>query len=143
MLSTVNLTAICPLAAQIYSSTYGVGHVAEIDYNGQVNPTAVPTGATVTLAISKGVDPSTTTSTTPGSSSTTSTTTTVNPHGARAVPNFVGMTKTQVIAASKTSELYYATNWTSTTTSWHVVISQRPAPGTQIAWHGTVRLTVR
>lgn len=145
MLSTVGLTAICPLSAQIYSSTFGVGHVAEVLYNGQVNPSAVPTGSTVTLAISKGVDPSTTTSSTPGSSSTTTSTTTitVNPHGPRAVPNFVGMSKAQVFATAKTSELYYSTNWTSTTTSWHVVVSQRPAPGTQIAWHGMVHLTVR
>ena len=145
MLSTVGLTAICPLSAQIYSSTFGVGHVAEVLYNGQVNPSAVPTGSTVTLAISKGVDPSTTTSSTPGSSSTTTstTTTTVNPHGPRVVPNFVGMSKAQVFATAKTSELYYSTNWTSTTTSWHVVVSQRPAPGTQIAWHGMVHLTVR
>jgi beta-lactam-binding protein with PASTA domain len=96
----------------------------------------VPKGATVTLVLSRGNGSAT--------STTTSTTQPSNGHASRPVPNVVGKSRTQVFALMHTAELYFVTTGPgSNNGTWHTVVSQTPAPGTSIKWHGTVHMTVK
>jgi beta-lactam-binding protein with PASTA domain len=130
-LAHVGLVATCPLTVAVNSTTVPAGKVVKVFYGSQINPATVPKGSTVQLALSLGVSsPTTTTTTTP-----------VNQHAPRAVPNFVGMSQSQVAAAMHLSEFFYRTN--HPTGAWTVVVSQTPAPGTMLQWHGLVRLSVK
>jgi serine/threonine-protein kinase len=137
-LEKVGLKADCPTSAAIKSTKVRAGRVIKVTYESQTNPASVPKGATVTLVLSlgNGAAPSTT--------STTSTTQPANGHSPRPVPDVVGKNRTEVFALMHTAELYFVTTGPgSQNGTWHTVVSQSPAPGTSIKWHGTVRTTVK
>jgi beta-lactam-binding protein with PASTA domain len=131
----VGVQATCPSTKAVTSKTVPAGKVVRVEYQSQVNPASVAKGATVTLILSRG------NGTTP---TTTSTTVAANPHGPRAVPDLVGKTRTQVYALMHTAELYFVTTGPgSNNSTWHTVVSQSPAAGSSIKWHGTVNLRVK
>ena len=87
------------------------------------------------LDISKGPSPSSTSSTT---------TTTLAGQGLRAVPNVVGDTYAETVAAFQKAVLYFSTTGTGAgTTTWTSVVSENPGAGTMVAYKSTVVLTVR
>ena len=134
-LKTLHVTATCPTADQAYSSTVPLNDVARVLYNKTANPLAVPRGASVILGISKGPNPSSTTGTT---------TTTLAGQGLRAVPNVVGDTYAETVAAFQKAVLYFSTTGTGAgTTTWTSVVSENPGAGTMVAYKSTVTLTVK
>ena len=134
-LSGVGLKAACPSSAAVKSTKVPAGHVIKVMYDSQTNPPSVSKGATVTLVLSLGNGAAT---------STTTTTSPTNGHSDRAVPNVVGKTRTEVFALMHSAELFFVTTGPgSNNGTWHTVVSQTPAPGTSIKWHGTVHMTVK
>ncbi|MHB2027196.1 MAG: protein kinase domain-containing protein [Acidimicrobiales bacterium] len=147
-LLALHVRAQCPTSAAIYSTRISRNHVARVLYHTTTNPLAVPRGAMVTLALSKGPSPGTAASTTTTSSSTTTSTTTttstVPGQGPRPVPNVVGDDQAQVYAAMRAAKLYFRTiGHDSNSTKWTDVLSESPTAGTKVAWHSTVTLTVK
>jgi serine/threonine-protein kinase len=135
-LKTLHVTATCPSADEVYSSTVPLNDVAKVLYNKTVNPLAVPSGSSVILEISKG--PSTTPPTTP------TTTTTLAGQGLRAVPNVIGDTYAEADAAFAKAVLYFTTTGTDAgTTKWTDVISENPGAGTLVPYKSSVTLTVK
>ncbi len=133
----VGIKATCPSSSAIKSTTVAAGRVIKVTYQSQTNPPSVAKGATVTLVLSLGNGHSPATST-------TSTTTPTNPHAPRPVPSLVGKNRTQVYALMHSAELYFVTTGPgSNNGTWHSVVSQTPAAGTMIAWHGTVHIQVK
>ncbi|OYV65917.1 MAG: hypothetical protein B7X07_01300 [Actinobacteria bacterium 21-64-8] len=154
-LAKVHVVAQCPVSSSIYSTNIPAGKVARLLYKKTPNPLAVPVRSTVTLQLSKGVNPAaatttttpSTTTTTPSatstSTSTSTTTTTVAAHPKVKVPNVVGMDQAQTFAAFRTAQLYFTTHGPGAgTTKWTKVLSEVPAAGTLVAWHSTVALNV-
>ncbi|MHB1906615.1 MAG: PASTA domain-containing protein, partial [Acidimicrobiales bacterium] len=134
-LKSLHLRASCPASAALYSSSVASGDVVAVIYHGTRNPLAVPAGATVVLALSKGPNPATTTS------APTTTTTTAS---RRAVPNVIGDDYAQTYAAFKRAGLYFTTSGhLAGTTKWTRVISETPAAGTLVPYRSTVSLVVR
>ena len=156
-LATVHVTAQCPSSASVASSTIPSGRVASVIYKNTTNPTSVPVGSTVTLALSTGpiVAPTTTTAPTTTVPTTTvppttappttaPTTTTAPGQGPRAVPNVVGDSRSQVYAAMRAASLYFSTTGPgSNSPAWTVVVAQTPAAGTVVPWHSSVTLQVK
>lgn len=150
-LRVLQLTASC--ATSVASTRTASGLVAEVLYHSTKNPLAVPANSKVNLVISSGPGPTaatttttttaaTTTTTTP--SSTTTTTTTIAGEGLRAVPNVVGMTRSQVYAAMRQAQLYFSTRGPGAgTAAWTTVVSEVPAAGTMVKWHSSVILNVK
>jgi serine/threonine-protein kinase len=133
-LKTLNITATCPSADEVYSSTVPVNDVAQVLYNKTVNPLAVPSGSSVILELSKG----------PSSGSTPTTTTTLAGQGLRAVPNVVGDNYAETVAAFKAAVLYFTTTGPGAgTTTWTTVVSENPGAGTMVAYKSSVTLTVK
>jgi eukaryotic-like serine/threonine-protein kinase len=134
-LRSLHVTATCPPGDEIYSATVTAGDVARVRYQGTANPPAVPTGAAVVLELSKGPNPATTT---------TTTTTTLANQGPRAVPNVVGDTYAQTVAAFTKAVLYFSTTGhLAGTTRWTQVVSEHPAAGTMVPYKSTVTLVVK
>ena len=130
-LSKVGLSATCPSTQHIASATVPLGRVAELLYNSSVNPVSVPAGSSVILALSSGKAA--------GGGTTTTTTTVAGPK----VPNFVGMSPTQVNALSVSSGYYYHTVGVHAgTNGWTKVLSQSPAAGTSLQKSSVVTLNV-
>lgn len=70
-------------------------------------------------------------------------TTTIPARGPRHVPRLIGHTRAQVYALMREYQLYFATQGPGAFDgTWTRVLHQSPAPGTVIAWHGQVLLTV-
>jgi hypothetical protein len=70
-------------------------------------------------------------------------TTVIPARGPRHVPRLVGLSRAQVYSVMREYQLYFATQGLgSFDGTWTRVIRQSPAPGTRIAWHGQVLLTV-
>jgi serine/threonine-protein kinase len=135
-LKSLHITATCPTADQMYSATVALNDVAQVVYKKTDNPLAVPHGASVILDISKGPKPS-------GSTGTT-TTTTLAGQGLRAVPNVVGDTYAETVAAFQKAVLYFSTTGTGAgTTTWSSVVSENPGAGTMVPYKSTVTLTVK
>ncbi|MCU1362590.1 MAG: hypothetical protein JWM55_418 [Acidimicrobiaceae bacterium] len=135
-LKALGITATCPANDEIYSSTVALNDVARVLYHTTANPLAVPRGASVILYISKGPHPSAPT--------TTTTTTTLAGQGLRAVPNVVGDTYAETVAAFHKAVLYFSTTGPGAgTTTWTSVVSENPGAGTMVAYKSTVVLTVR
>jgi len=133
-LTSLGLSGTCTTAGAVKSATIPLGNVAGWTLGSQTNPSRVPTGAALTLIESAGNTTSTTTTTTTPSSST----------GPRPVPNIIGMNRAQTLAAMKAAGLYYATVGPgSQNATWTTVVSTSPAPGTVVAWHSSVTVTVR
>ncbi len=133
-LKSLHITATCPTSDEMYSSSVPANDVAQVVYNKTDNPLAVPRGASVILDISKG----------PSSSGTTTTTTTLAGQGLRAVPNVVGDTYAETVAAFQKAVLYFSTTGTGAgTTTWTSVVSENPGAGTMVAYKSTVTLTVK
>jgi beta-lactam-binding protein with PASTA domain len=64
-------------------------------------------------------------------------------HAARAVPRLIGLSRAQTFAAMKRAGLYFQTRGSGSSTGrWVVVVRQSPRPGTRVAWHAEVRLSV-
>ncbi len=145
-LAAAKLTAQCPTSEQISSSTVPVGLVAEVLYHATKNPTSVPAGSTVILALSTGPSTTTTTSSTttatlPGA---TTTTTTLAGEGLRAMPDLIGMDQAEVYAAMHKAALYFDTRGPGAdSTKWTSVVSTVPVAGTMVKWHATVILNVK
>jgi beta-lactam-binding protein with PASTA domain len=100
----------------------------------------------VVLALSSGPSTTATTTTTLANSATTTstTTTTLAGEGLRAMPNVVGFTQAQVVAAMQKAELYYVTQGPGADSpAWKTVVSEVPAAGTMVKWHATVTLNVQ
>ncbi len=73
----------------------------------------------------------------------TLTVSTANPHGPRAVPRLVGLSRARTYAVMKRLQLFFTTSGPgSTDGKWVVVLHQTPAPGTRVAWHSEVALRV-
>lgn len=71
------------------------------------------------------------------------TVTTRSPRGPRPVPRLTGLSRARTFLAMKRAGLYFSTRGPgSLTETWVVVLHQSPAPGTRVAWHATVELTV-
>jgi serine/threonine-protein kinase len=157
-LSTLHVTATCPVTSTISSATVTKGLVAEVLYGTTKNPLAVPKGSSVILVSSSGVSTTTTlpavTTTVPGtttstttSTTTTSTTTTTVAVTTVVMPNVVGMDQAQAKAALTTVGLYYKTKGlgagTATATpTWTSVVSTAPAAGVKVPHLSTVILNV-
>jgi serine/threonine-protein kinase len=132
-LAKVGLIATCPAAQQVSSATVPKGRVVEVLYNSNVNPTSVPAGSNVVLALSSGK----------ATGGTTTTTTSTIPVASPTAPNFVGMTPTQVNALSVSSGYYYRTVGPHAgTKGWTKVLRQSPASGQPLKVHGLVTLYV-
>ncbi|HEY5092055.1 MAG TPA: PASTA domain-containing protein [Acidimicrobiales bacterium] len=66
-----------------------------------------------------------------------------NPHGPRAVPRLIGLSRARTFAAMERAQLFFTTSGPgSTDGKWVVVLHQTPAPGTRVAWHAEVALKV-
>lgn len=149
-LANLHVSATCPATTTI-ASAVAKGLVAQVLYGSTKNPVGVPRGSAVVLVSSSG--PSTTSSTvavttttvagtTTTSSTTTSTTTTTVPKSI-AMPNLVGMDRTQVNAALKLAGLYYSTRGPGAgTLKWTHVVSTIPVAGTAVPALSTVILNV-
>ena len=134
----LKLGAQCPSSASIASATTPVGRVAAVIYKGATNPTSVPAGSAVILALSSGR------SAAPPGATTVTTTTTVAGEGLRPVPNVIGMGQSQVNTSMHKAGLYYSTRGPGAGTSaWTTVVSSRPVPGTMVKWHSTIFLNVK
>ena len=65
--------------------------------------------------------------------------TNVAPHGPRAVPRLIGLSRAGVYAAMRTAQLYFRTVGPgSSNGKWAVALSQSPPPGTRVAWHAEI-----
>ncbi len=138
-LKSLHLRASCPASAALYSSSVAAGDVVAVIYRGTRNPLAVPAGAAVILALSKGPNPASTTTTTVAPT----TTTTIAP-AKRAVPDVVGLDYAQTYAAFKKAGLYFTTSGhLAGTTKWTQVVSETPAAGTLVPYKSTVSLVVK
>ncbi len=138
-LRSLHLHASCPASAALYSASVPAGDVVAVVYRGTRNPLAVPAGATVVLALSKGPNPASTTT-----STLAPTTTTTAAPGRRAVPDVVGDDYAQTYAAFKKAGLYFSTTGhLAGTTKWTRVVSESPAAGTLVPYKSTVSLVVR
>jgi serine/threonine protein kinase/beta-lactam-binding protein with PASTA domain len=144
-LALAKITAQCPSSESRPSSSVPAGDVALVLYHTTRNPTSVPKGSTVVLALSTGASTATTTTTVPSTGTTTSTTTTtLAGEGLRAMPNVVGMDQAQVIAAMQQAQLYYVTKGPGADSpAWTSVVSEVPVAGTMVKWHATVTLNVK
>lgn len=150
-LAKLKVTAQCPSSAEVRSKVIAAGRIAKVLYHSTANPIAVPSGATVTLAVSKGPPVSSTTTTTPAATtsststtSTTSTTTTTLAHPLRAVPNVAGLTKAQVFAAFRKAQLYFRTQGPGAANqTWTTGVSTIPAAGTMVKWESTIVVNVK
>jgi beta-lactam-binding protein with PASTA domain len=165
-LVSIGISAQCPVSLEETSTIFAQGHVIAVLYHGKRNPAQVPGGATVDLIVSLGAHAPASTTTLPGTTTTKPvttttkpgttttkpvttttkpvTTTTVNPHGPRAVPHLVGLSRAATFAAMKSAEFYFATHGPgSANGTWTKVVAQSPAPGTMLRWHGTVTLQVK
>ena len=147
----LHVSAQCPSSSAISSTSVATGRIIEVTYQKTTNPTSVPLHSALTLVLSTGApvvttSPTTTTMApaTTSTTSTTSTTTTLAGQGLRAVPNVVGMDRTQAFAAMGAAQLYFNTQGPNAgTTKWTKVLSSSPAAGTMVKWHSYVILTVR
>ena len=138
-LTSLHLRVSCPASAALYSSSLPAGDVVAVIYHGTRNPLAVPAGASVVLALSRGPNPASTTT-----STIAPTTTTTSAARRRAVPNVVGDDYAQTYAAFKKAGLYFSTSGhLAGTTTWTRVISETPAAGTLVPFKSTVSLVVR
>ena len=64
---------------------------------------------------------------------------TVAPHAARAVPRLIGLSRAGVYAAMRRAQLFFRTVGPGSSSGrWVVALSQSPAAGTKVAWHGEV-----
>lgn len=141
-LKALHVTATCPSADAVYSSSVAAGDVVRVLYKGTQNPLAVPQGASVVLVLSKGPNPATTTTTT--TTTTPTTTTTLAGQGPRAVPDVVGDDYAQTVAAFQKAVLYFSTTGHDAgTDKWTQVVSESPAPGTMVPYKSTVTLVVK
>ena len=132
-LAKLKLIAQCPTSAQVDSSAVPAGRIVRYSYNKTENPTQVPANETVILSVSTGV-----------AATTGSTTTTLaNTAGTVSVPNVVGLSPAQTLAAMHTAALYYATTGPgSNNGKWLSVVSQTPAAGTVVKVKSKVVLVV-
>lgn len=136
-LQTLGLNATCPGTLTSAATSVPAGFIAQVRYHGEVNPIAVPEGATLNLVTS--TRPAATTTTI----STSTTTTVVSGTGPRPVPNLVGMNDNQVWNSLHNAALYFQTVGPGAgTTLWTRVVSQSPAAGTMVPWHSLVTLHV-
>ena len=147
-LAVAKLSAQCPTSEAIPSATVPQGFVAEVLYHTTKNPTSVPKGSTVILALSTGPSTTTTTSSTATTTTTTpgatTTTTTLAGEGLRAMPNVVGMDQAQAYAAMAKAALYFETRGPGeNSTKWTTIVSSEPVAGTLVKWHSTVILNVK
>jgi serine/threonine-protein kinase len=130
-LHSLKVNAKCPTSSEVASTRTAAGLVAEVLYGKTKNPLSVPLGSTVTLAIST------------GSSGAPTTTTTLASGTLATVPDFVGMSQAQVIAAVRSATLYYTTTGPGAgTTKWTKVLSQSVTAGTKVKTGSTVVLGV-
>ncbi len=137
-LASLHLHARCPAGAALYSSSVPAGDVVAVIYRGTRNPLAVPAGAAVVLALSKGPNPASTTT------ATSAPTTTTSVARERAVPNVVGDDYAQTYAAFKRAGLYFTTSGhLAGTTKWTQVVSETPTAGTLVPDKSTVSLVVK
>lgn len=153
-LQKVGLLAQCPTSAAVASKTVPAGRIAQVVYQGTVNPKSVPSGSTVVLALSTGANGATTgtTTTVKGATTTTvkgATTTTTKKSAtttttaAETMPNLVGLTRAAVNVEAHKYLFYYATTGPGAGTStWTKVTAQSIAPGTPIHKFVHVTLTV-
>jgi beta-lactam-binding protein with PASTA domain len=66
-----------------------------------------------------------------------------NPHGPRAVPRLIGLSRARTFAVMERAQLFFTTSGPgSTDGKWVVVLHQTPAPGTKVDWHAEVSLKV-
>jgi beta-lactam-binding protein with PASTA domain len=73
----------------------------------------------------------------------TLTTSLASPHGPRAVPRLIGLSRAQTYAAMRRAQLFFTTSGPgSSDAKWVVVLRQTPAPGTRVRWHAEVALAV-
>ncbi len=73
----------------------------------------------------------------------TLTVSTARPHGPRAVPRLIGLSRARTYAVMERAQLFFTTSGPgSTDGKWIVVLHQTPAPGTRVAWHAEVSLRV-
>ena len=129
-LQHLGLHASCPSTSSVASSTVPKDHVVRVRYGTQVNPVAVPTGASLVLILSAGPTAVTTT-TTPTNST------------LRTLPNLVGESRATVYATMRQLGLYFVTSGPgSNNASWTKVVSQRPGANAQVKYHSTVYLKV-
>ncbi|MDE2282481.1 MAG: protein kinase [Actinomycetales bacterium] len=151
VLKKAGVTATCPSTA-VVASNRAAGQVAGVIYHGFSNPTSVPAGATVVLALSKGptattttAAPVTTTTAAPTTSTTApATTTTVVTAAPRPVPNVIGMDQSQTFAAFKKAVLFFRTKGPgSSNGTWTTVVSTIPAPGTMVPYRSTIIVNVK
>jgi len=144
-LRLVKIAAQCPSSETEASASVPAGDVAAVLYHASRNPTSVPKGSTVVLALSSGPSTATTTTTLATNGTTTSTTTTtLAGEGLRPMPNVVGFDQAQVNAAMQKAELYYVTKGPGADSpAWTSVVSEEPAAGTMVKWHATVLLNVQ
>ena len=64
-------------------------------------------------------------------------------HAPVRTPNVVGLSRAQTYAAMRHANLYFATSGPgSANGTWTRVVTEHPAPGTLVAWHSSVTLTV-
>jgi beta-lactam-binding protein with PASTA domain len=64
-------------------------------------------------------------------------------HARRAVPRVIGLSRAQTFAAMRRAGLYFQTSGPGSSTGrWVVVVHQSPRPGTRVAWHAEVLLSV-
>lgn len=132
-LTKLKLSAQCPTSAQVDSSTIPAGRIVSFTYNKTNNPTEVPENATVVLSVSTGIAPA----------NGVTTTTLAASAGTVSVPNVVGLSPTQTLAAMHTALLFYATTGPgSDTGKWVSVVSQTPAAGTVVKSQSKVVLVV-
>lgn len=67
----------------------------------------------------------------------------VNPHAARPVPNFTGLSRAQVYAMMRGYSFYFSTTGPGAANgTWNKVVGQYPYAGTMVPWHGSVVLHV-
>ena len=64
-------------------------------------------------------------------------------HAPVRTPNVIGLSRAQVYAAMRHANLYFSTAGPgSANGTWTRVVAERPTPGTLVAWHASVALTV-
>ena len=64
-------------------------------------------------------------------------------HAPVTTPNVVGLSRAATFAAMRRANLFFTTSGPgSANSTWTRVVAERPGPGTVVAWHSTVALTV-
>ena len=64
-------------------------------------------------------------------------------HAPVRTPNVIGLSRAQAYAAMRHANLFFSTSGPgSAAGTWTRVVAERPAPGTLVAWHSSVSLTV-